>query len=207
MKRYSVEIEQSMKSFYDSLSEKEQRRYAVVEAQKFGHGGQSYVAKVLGCHRRTIWQGRQEQVEKGGDGLGQRIRRVGGGRPKYDKTHPHIHKQFLAVIEQHTAGSPMDETIVWTDLGPTQIAQLLQQEYGVKVSKTVIYQLLQKHHYRRRQAEKKLTMKQVAFRDEQFERIAQLRAEYEASPDNPIISLDSKKKRIFRQLLSSRAII
>jgi hypothetical protein len=95
MKRYTVEIEQSMKRFYDSLSEKEQRHSAVVEAQKLGHGGQSYVAKVLGCHRRTIWQGRQET---GGDGLGHRIRLVAKTaltpNLKFGMTHVSHHNAF-----------------------------------------------------------------------------------------------------------------
>jgi hypothetical protein len=33
--RYTKEVEQSMKDFYDSLSEKDKRRYAAIEAQTF----------------------------------------------------------------------------------------------------------------------------------------------------------------------------
>lgn len=39
MERYPVQIERQMKLFYDSLSEKDRRRYAAVEAAKLGHGG------------------------------------------------------------------------------------------------------------------------------------------------------------------------
>jgi len=87
----------------------------------------------------------------------------------------------------------MDETVVWTDLLPWQIAKLLEQEYEIKVSKTVIRKLLKKHNYRRRKAQKKKTMKEVPNRNEQFENIARLVAEFEAS-GNPIISIDTKKK-------------
>ena len=116
-----------------------------------------------------------------------------GGRKRYDETHPGIDEKFLDVIKNHTAGDPMDETVVWTDLRPWQIAKLLEQEYEIKVSKTVIRKLLKKHNYRRRQAQKKKTMKEVPNRNEQFENIARQIAEYEAS-DNPIISIDTKKK-------------
>ncbi|MGK5090952.1 hypothetical protein WDW89_02920 [Deltaproteobacteria bacterium TL4] len=43
-----------MRKLYQSLSEKDRRRYAAVEAMKLGHGGISYIAHVLGCDRKTI---------------------------------------------------------------------------------------------------------------------------------------------------------
>jgi len=36
--KYSEEIEKQMKAFYDSLNEKDRRRYAATEAMKLGHG-------------------------------------------------------------------------------------------------------------------------------------------------------------------------
>ena len=39
---YSPEIEQAMRSSYDSLSEKDRRRYAAIEVAKLGHGGVEY---------------------------------------------------------------------------------------------------------------------------------------------------------------------
>ena len=57
---YSPRVEQSMKTFYDSLREKDRRRYAAVEAAKLGHGGTEYLAAVLGCDPKTIRQGQQD---------------------------------------------------------------------------------------------------------------------------------------------------
>ena len=57
---YSPEIEHSMRMFHDSLSEKDRRRYAAIEAAKLGHGGIEYVADVLGCDPKTIRQGQAE---------------------------------------------------------------------------------------------------------------------------------------------------
>ncbi len=57
MSPYSPKIELSMMTMYDSLREKDQRRYAAVEAAKLGHGGIEYIAKLLDCDPKTIQQG------------------------------------------------------------------------------------------------------------------------------------------------------
>jgi hypothetical protein len=58
--RYTKEVEQSMKEFYDSLSEKDKRRYAAIEAQKLGRSGITYISKLLACSRSTIHAGLKE---------------------------------------------------------------------------------------------------------------------------------------------------
>ena len=70
---------------------------------------------------------------------------------------PDIDEQFLKVLNDHTAGDPMNEQVIWTDLGPQEIAERLEQDHQVKVSKTVIRKLLKKHGFRRRKAQKKET--------------------------------------------------
>lgn len=87
----------------------------------------------------------------------------------------------------------MDESIRWTNLYPWEIAQRLAECYEIQVSRSVIGKLLKKHHYRRRKALKQQTLKSVPYRNEQFENIARLIAEYEAA-GNPIMSMDTKKK-------------
>jgi len=194
MQPYRPEIERVMKKYYATLSEKDQRRYAAVEALKLGLGGKTYIARVLGCSEKTVHNGLVE--------LGQlpdepeyeaAIRKSGGGRKRYDEHHPDIDEQFLNVLKEHTAGDPMDEKVVWTDLTPDEISKLLEQKHRVKVSKSVVKKLLQKHNYRRRKAQKKQTMKTVAHRDEQFRNIQVQVAEFKAQ-GNPIISFDTKKK-------------
>jgi hypothetical protein len=191
---YPAPVEEAMKKYYDTLTEKDKRRYAAVEAMKLGRGGIKYIAQLLGCNRRTVRRGLKElNGLPPGSQRDKRVRKAGGGRKRYDETHPDIDEKFLDVLKKHTAGDPMDETVVWTDLRPWQIAQRLEQEHDLKVSNTVIRKLLKKHNYRRRQAQKKQTMKEVPHRNQQFENIARLVAQYEAS-DNPIISMDTKKK-------------
>ncbi len=82
-------------------------------------------------------------------------RRCGGGRKSAFETVEGLDAAFLKVIDHHTAGSPIDETVKWTNLSWQEIAQLLQAE-GIKVSVTVIDQLLEKHNYRQRKAQKRL---------------------------------------------------
>ena len=87
----------------------------------------------------------------------------------------------------------MDERVRWTNLRPWEIAKRLADRYEIEVSRTVIGKLLKRHRYRRRQALKQQTMKNVPHRNEQFENIARLITEYERA-GNPIMSMDTKKK-------------
>ncbi len=57
---YSDEIEFFMQQLYVSLSERERRRYAAVEAVKLGYGGILYLANLFGCSEKTIRRGLDE---------------------------------------------------------------------------------------------------------------------------------------------------
>ncbi len=84
MKRYDGSIESDMKEFFQTLSEKDKRRYVAIEAKKLEHGGQLYLSQILGCSTRTIQRGLAELKAKEGIVQG-RIRRLGGGRKGYEK--------------------------------------------------------------------------------------------------------------------------
>ena len=62
MAPYDQETEQTMKRFYNTLSEKDRRRYAGSEALRYGPGGRSYIAQVLGCSRRTVSEAPKRSV-------------------------------------------------------------------------------------------------------------------------------------------------
>jgi hypothetical protein len=49
------------------------------------------------------------------------------------------------VISQHTADSPTNQKLKWTNLTRHEIAQLLETE-GIEVSVTVVDQLLEKYN-------------------------------------------------------------
>lgn len=71
-----------MRNFYLTLSEKDKRRYAAVEAKRLGHGGIEYVAKILDCATKTISRGIQELDSLVDDPAAGRVRRLGAGRKK-----------------------------------------------------------------------------------------------------------------------------
>jgi hypothetical protein len=54
---YPAKVEFSMMTLFRSLREKDQRRYAAVEAAKLGHGGVEYISNLLDCDPKTIRQG------------------------------------------------------------------------------------------------------------------------------------------------------
>lgn len=75
-------IEKSLRDFAASLSEKDRRRFAAIEAKQRGHGGIRYIAAVIGCSEKTIERGMAELPQLAEDPAAGRIRRPGAGRKK-----------------------------------------------------------------------------------------------------------------------------
>ena len=191
---YSPEIESQIFNFYNSLSEKDRRRYAAIEATKLGYGGVTYIRSILQCDDRTITRGLQE-LDSELSNESSRIRQPGAGRKFILDTTDGLDDAFLDVINEHTAGSPMDETIKWTNLSRSDIAENLKEK-GFTVSVTVVDQLLEKHDFRPRQAFKvEAGKKNIPNRDEQFKNIAQLK-QYYSKKGLPVLSMDVKKKEL-----------
>jgi hypothetical protein len=90
--QYPPEVAVQVRAFYTTLSEKDQRRYAAVEARRLGFGGIEYVAAVLGCSRRTIERGLSELDELPYDPAAGRVRRPGGGRKKKSRRYPNSNR-------------------------------------------------------------------------------------------------------------------
>ena len=75
-------VEQHMRDFCSTLSEKDRRRFAAIEARQLGYGGIGSMAGVLGCSRKTITRGIDELDQLSNDPAAGRIRRSGAGRKK-----------------------------------------------------------------------------------------------------------------------------
>ncbi len=88
----------------------------------------------------------------------------------------------------------MRQEVRWIDLTYEQIAGHLA-EAGTPVSAPVVKQLLKRHGYVTRKAQKSKAMGSHPDRNRQFENIARLKQEYLGS-DNPIVSMDTKKKEL-----------
>jgi hypothetical protein len=74
---YSEIVEAKMVNLYRSLSEKDRRRYAAIEADKLPHGGTEYIASLFGCDPKTIRRGSREVETLPRDEAAQRVRKKG----------------------------------------------------------------------------------------------------------------------------------
>lgn len=125
--QYSEEHEQDMISLYDSLSEKDRRRYAAVEAKKLGHGGIDYACCLFGCDYKTVRKGmfdlqNEEALKQNG------VRILGGGRKKLIEAMEGINQAFLDTLKDHTAGDPMNDKVKWTALNHNDISNALKKK-------------------------------------------------------------------------------
>ncbi|MGH6638206.1 MAG: hypothetical protein ACREBY_06315 [Polaromonas sp.] len=76
MAGYAKKVEKKMCWLYGTLSEKDRRRYAGIEAEKLGHGGIEYISGLFGIDPKTVRKGLTE-LELGEDTAGDRIRKKG----------------------------------------------------------------------------------------------------------------------------------
>ncbi len=89
----------------------------------------------------------------------------------------------------------MRQEVKWTDLTRREISGLLAVR-GTPAGKRVVKQLLKKHGYVKRKAQKTRTMgPRHPDRNAQFQNIARLKQEYLGAGD-PVISMDTKKKEL-----------
>ena len=107
---------------------------------------------------------------------------------------PALIESFHTVIDTHTAGDPMRDGVVWTNLTRSEIAAALGQE-GFEVSTTVVDRLLDKFDFRQRKAQRIKTMGESADRDAQFRKIGKLKGRY-LKAGLPVLSIDGKKREI-----------
>jgi hypothetical protein len=200
MTPYSRDVEQMMRSFYHSLRENDRRRYAAVEAAKLGHGGTESIAGVLGIDPKTIRHGRHD-LDDLPERPAPRVRKAGGGRKRKLEKDPEIDEDFCRVLVEHTAGSPTEESLIWTNLTKTEIVDLMQ-ECGNYISVHIVDQLLDRYDYHQRQAQRMVPMGRHPDRDAQFETIARLKREDLDSAD-PILSVDLKSRELLGNFFRS----
>src|SRR5438128_381328 len=109
-KPWDASVEKNVRDFYHTLSEKDRRRFAAVQARQLGYGSVRYIAEVVGCSRRTIERGLVEL-----DALPHDPRCRTGAAPRCrskKKVLPHspLEQNLKSVLETRTAGDPDDVT-------------------------------------------------------------------------------------------------
>src|SRR5712691_8907932 len=186
------DIEQLLRQYSQSLSEKDRRRFAALEAITLGHGGTRSIAKVLGCDPQTVKDGMRELTQLPDDPAGSRVRKPGGGRKKPEVKHADLPHQVQETIKNRTAGDPMRPHVVWTDLTPQEIAQSLQEQ-SVCAPPRIVRRILDGLGVARRQRAKGLPGGDSPHRGAQFRHLAQVIQEF-LEAGNPVLSIDTKKK-------------
>ena len=197
-KTYRPEIEQLLRHYDQSLSEKDRRRFAALEAIQLGHGGTRYIAKVLGCDPQTVKDGMRELKQLPDDPAGSRVRKPGGGRKKTEDKHADLTHQVQETIKNRTAGDPMRQNVVWTDLTPQAIAKSLQEQ-SVCAAPRIVRRILDGLGVAQRQIAKVLPGGDSPHRNAQFRHVGHLIQEF-LEAGNPVLSIDTKKKEFLGTL-------
>lgn len=116
-----------------------------------------------------------------------------GGRPCCLDSTPQVVEGFVTVINTYTAGDPMQDGVLWTNLTRSEIASGLGDE-GYPVSVTVVDRLLDEFHMGQRKPQKTKTMREDdPDRNAQFEIIAALKREF-LEKGLPVLSMDTKRR-------------
>jgi hypothetical protein len=189
---YPPDVEMHMHNCFQSLSEKDRRRYAAVEVVKLGHGGITYISKLFGCSAELITHGLQDLTQLPQDPAGDRIRQPGGGRKKTEVKSPEVTHRVQQTLQDRTAGDPMRQDLVWTDLTPREIADSLHKQ-DLSVGPRIVRRILDTLGFARRQIAKVLPGGETLDRDPQFRHLAHLIQDFQEA-GNPILSIDTKKK-------------
>ena len=187
--KFNETSEKNFRKFYDSLGEKDARRFSGSLYQLSGN--MIYICKILGVSEKTVRKGLNELTQ---DILPcpDRQRLKGGGRKaKYNDAD--LNAVFSEIIIPHTAGDPMKPEIKWTNLSNFEISELLKAK-GFQISKNTVKKLLKHNEFKKRKIQKRKSLKVVQDRDAQFAEINEAKEQF-TNEGNPVISVDTKKKK------------
>ena len=190
---YPLKIELTMKTYYQTLHQKDRRRYAAVEAAKLGRRRHRLHCGLAGLRSkdRSARPGRS-QTTSTASRMGPKKR---GGRKRLIDTQPQLQANFHKILEDHTAGDPVKPEALWTNLWVSAITDSMA-ELGTPVDRSIVDQLLDgKTNLGRRRAFKTMAMDKTKDRNQQFEIISLYKELYFDSL-NPILSIDTKKREL-----------
>jgi hypothetical protein len=172
------------------LNEKQQRLYVASEALRIGYGGITKVSFESGVSRVTISKGVHE-LQKGvvNDG---RIRAIGGGRKSTEKKQEGILEAICKIA--NPKGDP-ESPLLWTTLSAQHISHELKRQ-GFKAGATTTLRILKSLGFALKSNKKNIEGNGThEDRDAQFRNIENT-AKEAISRNNPVISIDCKKKEL-----------
>jgi len=180
------------------LDERQRRLYAAAEAKVLGHGGVKRVHEATGVARGSILAGLKELEQEPKDLTvdGRRIRRPGAGRKKLVEQDPGVREALERLVEPVTRGDP-ELPLRWTCKSLMQLARELNG-HGHTISHVSVGALLKELGYSLQGNRKTLEGGDHPDRNAQFEYING-KVEAALSAEQPVISVDTKKKELVGQ--------
>ncbi len=181
-------IRQRHAALSPALDERQLRRPGASEAQAFGYGGVSLVARIGGLARSTSHAGLAELEEPPTPG---RVRRGGGGRKRHADTPPELLAALDAPVDPAARGDP-ESPLRWTGKSLRQLEAELRGQ-GFAVSHRVIAELLREAGYSLLANRKTVEGRQHPDRDAPFGFVAAA-VRRATKRKQPVISADAKKE-------------
>ena len=174
------------------LDERGRRVWAAAEAEALGYGGQGLVAKATGLARTTLYREGVRQA-KDRQPLGERIRRVGGGRKQLTSHQPELRSALEALVDPTTRGDP-ENPLRWTCLSTRQLAATLTAQ-GYRIGRQTVAHLLAELGYSLQGNRKTTEGTSHRDRDAQFHYIHGQVQAFQGR-GQPVVSVDTKKKEL-----------
>lgn len=122
-------------------------------------------------------------------------------------TKAELRIDILSIVEPYTAGSPVDATIKWTYLSPREIAEKYEELHRESISNQVVKRILKQAGYVKRRPDKSIATGESPHRKEQFQIVKFLIDLFAQMQNNPIVSIDTKKKERLGLLTRGQAIL
>jgi transposase len=188
-----AEICTKFQALSPAMDERLRRLWAGAEAEVYGVGGLSAVARATGMSRNTVRAGRDEIRAGITAEPGYETRRPGGGRPRLEDVEPELLTALESLVDPVTRGDP-ESPLRWTSKSTRRLGEELGN-MGYQVSPQKVGQLLSQLGYSLQATHKTTEGKQHPDRNAQFEFINQRVDEFQAR-GAPVISVDTKKKEI-----------
>lgn len=173
------------------MNEVQRRVVAGAASEMLGRGGKTAVATASGMSRNTVIKAESE-VSTGIEPAA-RLRAPGGGDKPLTDRQPGLLAALDELVYPETRGNPMSR-LRWTSKSSTNLADELCRQ-GFEVSSRTVLRLLHRLGYSLQANAKVTEGRQHPDRDAQFHYLNDM-AETFIDDDQPVISVDTKKKEL-----------
>lgn len=191
-------LQEKLTTFKNLLNEKDRRLVLAAEAKSLGRGGLSKVSKLSGISRVTLNAGMKELEENLiYTPVKSKNRKEGGGRKKEIQKNVSLQKTIEEIVSPYTMGDPI-KPLLWTSKSLRKIAEILKEQ-KIKISHKLVGEILKNIGYSLQSNRRTDEGSTHIDRDAQFEFINKIAADFLAS-NNPVISVDCKKKEVLGNL-------